>query len=368
MAEYLKNDCGKNSVAFPGKIAVVTMPPSVNEDDYHSVDRLVAKYGPDKIIHATWPEDFINKQEKMTEIVAGLAADNEIKILILNQAVEGSNAAVDKFKETRDDVFIVYCTVNEKPAEVALRANLVILPNELGMGLAMVKQARKQGAKVFVHYSFPRHMAIQVLSDRRDAIRDTCAEEDMVFIDSSVPDPLNDGGIAGARQFILEDVPKLVSKYGDNIAFYCSNCHMQVSLIKAVIENHAIYPQPCCPSPYHGFPEAIGINKENSRADLRMVISEACRIAEEKNMTDRLSTWPVSASMMFTNVGAEYAILRLNGDVGRNRIDDHALENCMNSYIKEVVGEGVKVELASFEENGVTYNNFKLVLMSYLDF
>jgi len=85
-------------------------------------------------------------------------------------------------------------------------------------------------------------------------------------------------------------------------------------------------------------------------------------------MTDRLSTWSVSASTMFVNAGAEYAIKRISGKIPANRIDDRVLEDCMYSYIREVVGEGVEVTMTSYSENGVIHENFKLVLMSYLDF
>jgi len=357
-----------NGTVFPGKIAVITMPPTVNEDDFHSVDRLTAKYGTEKIIHVTWPEDFISEKDKMIDTAAKLAADKDIRVLIVSQAVPGTNAAVDKLKETRNDVFIIYSMIQEPAVDASLHANIVFTRNQLGMGAAMVKQAKKQGAKVFVHYSFPRHLAIALLIKRRDMIRETCAAEGITFVERTAPDPTGDGGLEDTHKFILEDVPKLVEKYGEDTAFFSTNCQMQIPLIRAVVDSHAIYPQPCCPSPFHGFPEALGIITDGRSTDLNYVISEASRIAAEKNMTDRLSTWPVSASMMFTNAGAEYAIKWINGKVPGESVDDRILEDCMSSYIKEVVGEGVEVEMVSYSENDVTYDNFKLILMSYLDF
>ena len=353
---------------FPGKIAIITNHISLNVDDFYAAEHLVAKYGKDKIIHVTWPEDFFAEQNKMIDTASALAEDREINVLIINQALPGTNAAVDKFKETRDDVFIIYCTIHDSAKDAASRASLLMEINELDMGLAMVRQAKKQGAKVFVHYSFPRHMSQLILSNRFKLIQETCAAEGMLLVNSTVPDPVMETGIAGARQFILDDVPRLVARYGEDTAFFCTNCFLQASLIKAVVDCHAIYPQPCCPSPFHGFPEALGIETDSGHPDLNHVIGEACRIAAEKNMTDRLSTWPVSASMMFTSAGAEYAIKWINGLVPKMDIDSRVLEDCMSAYVKEVVGEHVKVEMVSYTENGVTYDNFKLLLMSYLDF
>ena len=353
---------------FPGKIAIVTGHMSINEDDFYSAEQLVEKYGNEKIIHVTWPEDFLAEQNKMIDTLSTLAKDREINVLIINQALPGTNAAVDKFKETRNDVFIIYCTVHESIAEAAARANLLLEINELDMAQAMVKQARKQGAKVFVHYSFPRHMSQPILSRCYNLIQEACAAEGIQFVNSTALDPAVETGVSGARQFILKDVPKLVAKYGEDTAFFCTNCALQAPLIKAVVDSHAIYPQPCCPSPSHGFPEALGIDADINHTNLNYIISEACRIAAEKNMTDRLSTWPVSASMMFTNAGAEYAIMWINGLAPKTGIDDLVLEDCMNAYVEEVVGEGIDIEMVSCTEKGVTYDHFKQILMGYLDF
>jgi len=83
----------------------------------------------------------------------------------------------------------------------------------LGMGRALVKQARKQGAKVFVHYSFPRHMAQAQLSNRRNLIRQECLKNGILFVDVTVPDPTEEGSIDGSRKFISESVPEFVEKY-----------------------------------------------------------------------------------------------------------------------------------------------------------
>ena len=353
---------------FSGKIGIVTSSSKVNKSDFRSVKPLINKYGEDKIVHRTWPENFMSERGQMTEIVEALAADRDVRAILINQAYIGSNAAIDAVKKTRDDLFIVYCWTHEPVPEAVTRANLLLWPNEMGMGQAMVRQAKKQGAGVFVHYSFQRHLILDLICQRRDKIRETCAAEGLRFVEAAALDPVSDAGPGPALQFILEDVPRMVAKYGVDTAFFATNCALQAPLIKAVVDCRAIYTQPCCPSPFHGFPEALGIQTEDGSDDLNYIIGEACRIAAEKNMTDRLSTWPVSASMMFTNAGAEYAIKWLRGEVPKTGIDETALMDCMSSYVKEVVGEKVEVEMSSYSENGTTFDNFKLALMSYLDF
>ena len=358
----------RTSTVFPGRIALITGDISVNDDAFDSVEHLTKKYGAGKISHFTWPVNFLDEQEKMADTVAALIADRDIKALIINQAVWGSNAMVDRIKEGRDDIYVVYCTCHEPVADAILRANLIFRVNDFDVGPVMVKQAIKQGAKTFVHYSFPRHMIIPGLTRRRDMIRDICETEDIRFVDTTVLDPQEEAGNNAAKRYILDDVPRLVARYGEDTAFFCTNCMLQAPLIRAVVDSHAIYPQPCCPSPYHGFPEAFGIESSSSMVSLSQLIAGISQAAREKNMTGRLSSWPVSAPKMFTNVGAEYAINRINGEVPRAGIDTEALKDCMSDYIIETSGTANEVFIKPYSERGITYDNFKLIHMSYLDF
>ena len=339
---------------------------SQNEEEFWSGEQLVAKYGSNKVIHANWPSFFMQEREQIHALIASLAVDGEIKALIMNQTVPGCNAAVDKLKSIRDDLFIVYCTPHDPAPEAAARANLLFTADELGTGPAIVKQAKKQGAKTFIHYSFPRHMAMAIYSVRRSLIQAACAAEGLRFVDVTVIDPTED--MYNAQQFIFDDVPKLASKHGEDTAFFCTNCFLQAPLIEAVVANHAIYPQPCCPSPYHGYIEAFDIETANGMPDLNHVIREIRDIAARENMSGRLSTWPVSVPMMLTRVGAEYAIKWINGQVPKTGIDGKVLMDCMKEYIRGASGEGIGVSMTSYTEGGRTYDTFKLVLMDYLDF
>ena len=367
MIENSKKDVNEGHAAFPGKIAIVTSAADTSKDDYDSARQLIAKYGAAKIVHVVWPVDFVVGYNQIIDTVLSLASDREIKALIINQTFQGSNEAVDKFKETRDDVFIVYCSSHEPAADAATRANLLLESDEEGMGRAMVIQAKKQGAKVFVHYSFPRHMLMPILISQYIIIKETCSIEGLQFIDVTALDPAGEDGVDKAKQFISKDVQRLVAMNGEDTAFYCTNCTLQAQLIKSVVENHAIYPQPCCPSIYHGFTEALGIQVGDEQADLSYLVSEASRLAAEKNMTDRLSTWPVSASMMYANVAAEYAIKWIKGEVPKTSINDMVLADCINAYIIDIVGEESHVFINSYSRNGITYNNIKMILMGYLD-
>ena len=346
------------------KVAIVTNTVSQNEEEYRSAQEMVAKYG-DRIVHVMWPDNFMAEPEQMVSVISKLAYDKEIKAVVINQAVPGTNPAIDKLREARRDVFIVYASPQENPPDVAARAHLILMPDELEMGNTIPAQARKLGAKVFVHYSFPRHMSQVLLSGRRELMKAKCAELGIEFVDATAPDPMGDSGLPGAQQFIIEDIPKMVEKYGKDTAFFSTNCAMQIPLIKAVVDSGAIYPQPCCPSPYHGFPTALGIESDMSQKDnLQQVIDETRRILKEKGVEGRLSTWPVPAAMMFTVAGTEYAFKVISGEVPFDTLDVGELEQCMADYA------GVKVESSLYvdEATGRGYNNFRFVLMDFLTY
>ena len=138
---------------FPGKIAIVTNTVDQNEEEFRSAEYLTRIYGADKIVHVTWPSNFMAEQEQMVTTLTRLASDMEIRGLIINQAVPGTNPAVDRFRELRDDVFIAYCSPQENPPDVARRANLIFNNDQLAIAPLYVEQAHAMGARTIVHYS-----------------------------------------------------------------------------------------------------------------------------------------------------------------------------------------------------------------------
>lgn len=245
---------------------------------------------------------------------------------------------------------------------IADKADIVLAMDELTMGRTIPEQAKKQGAEVFVHYSFPRHMSYALLSARRDLLKETCDEIGLQFVDATAPDPTGDAGVSGAQQFILEDVPRMVEKYGKNTAFFSTNCSMQVPLISAALDEGAIYPQPCCPSPYHGFPSALGIEiPEDKKGDVQFAIDQIATEVAERGGTGRFSTWPVPVAMMFVEGSADYAWEWANGNISE-KVDKEALNAMFNEYA------GVNVTLNELDENGVHYSNYMMTMMDFLDF
>lgn len=364
--------CGNKTTTGNWKIGIMTGTVSQNEEEYRAAQDVQEKYGKDRILIQTYPDQFMKEQETVIANVMTMAADPDVKAIVIVQGIPGTSAAIDKVRETRDDILFIVGTSGEDPQMISAKADVVFQMDDLGMGTAIPEQAKKQGAEVFVHYSFPRHMSYALLAARRELFKEKCAELGIEFIDATAPDPTSDAGTSGAQQFILEDVPRKVAQYGKNTAFFSTNCSMQEPLIKASLDEGAIYPQPCCPSPYHGFPGALGIEiPQDKKGDIDYVVSEIRDKIADKGCTGRFSTWPVPMNMMFVEAGVEYAKAYIEGKTD-GKLDEDMVKKVFNEYVEEHVNSAndIKMTVVSYvdEENDKEYKNYLLVLSDYIDF
>ena len=351
--------------ATDGKIAIITNTLSQNEEEYRSADFMVQKYGEDRITHDTMPDNFMTEQEQFVSVVSKYGADPAYKAIIINQACPGSNAAIDKVLESRekDDLLIAYCTPQENADDIVERADIVISIDEINKGTAIAQQAYDMGCTTFVHYSFPRHLAQAPLSGCRDKIKAKCEELGINFVDATAPDPTSDAGVSGAQMFILEDVPKMVEQYGVDTCFFSTNCAMQPPLIEAVHDAGAYYALPCCPSPYHGFPNALGIESPEDLVNgLQTTIDAITAKLEEDGLSGHFSTWSVPASIANTVATTEYAFLWMNGEVGK--CDTQVIQDLLADYCN------TEVTLVPYEDpaNGKTYDNYQVYQQGFLNF
>ncbi|MDI9503067.1 MAG: DUF3798 domain-containing protein [Bacillota bacterium] len=304
------------------KIGIMTGTVSQGEEEYRAGQNMVEKYGADVVTHVTYPDKFAQETETTISQVASLASDPAMKAIVITQAVPGTAAAIDKVRETRDDILFILGSPHEDPDAVAKRADICMDVDQLARGYSIMELAKEMGADTFVHYSFPRHMQMQMLAARRDNLKEKAEEIGLAFYEVDAPDPTGDAGIPGAQQFILEDVPRQVANYGKNTAFFSTNCGMQEPLIKQSLEEGAIYPEQCCPSPYHAYPGALGIEIPEDKAGDVAYISEQIKAkVAEKGGTGRFGTWLIPANPTIIEAATEYASQYAQGNVARNDYD-----------------------------------------------
>lgn len=328
------------------KIGIVTGTVSQGEEEFRAGERMVAKYG-DMIKHITYPDKFSQEQETTIAQVASLAADPAVKAIVFVQAVPGAAAAIDKVKETRDDILFVLGVPHEDPEIIASRADIALELDQLQRGSSIIHMAKLMGAETFIHYSFPRHMSMELLSARRDEFKKTAAELGINFVEVDAPDPTSDAGTNGAQQFILEDVPRQIDKYGKNTAFFSTNCSMQEPLIKQALEYGAIFPEQCCPSPYHAYPGALGIEIPSDKAgDLNYLSEQISAKIAEKGGTNKFGTWNRPANVAIIEAGVEYAKAYAEGKI--QKFDKDA----MFKFMKEATNDkNNEVKFSVLNEN-----------------
>ena len=350
---------GKDKADY--KIGIITGTVSQGEEEYQAAQNLKAKYG-NKVVTATYPDNFSTETEQTIATVTNMAADPDVKAIIFVQAVPGAAAAINKVKETRDDILFICGVAAEDPAVIAAASDMVMLVDEIAMGTTIIDQAKKQGAKTFVHISFERHLGYATISARQALFKKRCAELGIKYVEATAPDPTGDAGVPGAQAWVTENIKVYVNQYGKDTAFFCTNCSMQVPLIQQVAELGAIYPQQCCPSPYHGYPSAFNISTEGHEGDVPYMLQQIKdKVAEYKN-TGRMSTWEVPVNMVMIEAGFNYAEKWIKGDITK-RCDEAALLK----EIQNIAGEAASITKYSDDASG-EIANFFMILCPFYDF
>ena len=343
------------------KIGIITGTVSQGEEEYQAAQNLKAKYG-DMVVTATYPDNFSTETEQTIATVTNMAADPDVKAIVFVQAVPGATAAIQKVKETRDDILFICGVCAEDPAVIAAASDICLLADEISQGTLVIDQAAKQGAKTFVHISFERHLGYATISARQQLFKQRCAELGIEYVEATAPDPTGDAGVTGAQAWVTENVKVYVDQYGKDTAFFCTNCSMQVPLIQQVAELGAIYPQQCCPSPYHAYPSAFNISTEGHEGDIQYMLDQITEKVAEYGNTGRMSTWTVSVNMMMIEAGFNYAQKWINGEI-KDRFDYDALL----AEMQALAGDDVSVTAYSDEASG-TIDNFLMILCPYYDF
>gem|GEM_PF-79701 len=347
----------------PYKIGIMTGTVSQGEEEYQEAMNQIAKYG-DIIVHSTYPDQFSTEMETTISRTVEMASDPAVKAIVFVQAVPGTAAAIDKVHETRPDMVFIVGVPGEDPAVIASKANIVMQVDEISMGRTIPELAYEMGAKTFIHYSFPRHLSYQTIARRLEIMKETSEELGIELVEVTAPDPTGDAGVSGAQQFIIEDVPRQIATYGKDTAFFSTNCSMQEPLIRMVWEEGAIYPQQCCPSPYHGYPAALNIDVSGHEGDVAYMLEQISLKLAEKGQEGRMSTWGVPINMLMIDAGVRFAIEYAEGRV-TDPNDTEAFKVVLNQAAADRdVGE---ITVTSYDEE-VRLDNFLMLLCPYWDF
>ena len=346
------------------KIAIMTGTTSQGEEEFRAAERLAEQY-PDIVITDTYPDQFMAEQETTISKLLAFAADPEVKAIIMCQAVPGAKAAFDRIREMgREDILLIAGVPQEDPAVISEAADIVMYADEIKQGDSIMETCAQWGIEVFIHYSFPRHMAMELIVGRHDLMVENAKALGIEFVDVTAPDPTAEAGATASQQFILEDVPQQMAKYeGKKVAFFTTNCGMQEALQTALLDQpNGYYPQPCCPSPYHAFPAVLGLELELGADDEAALQAIAAEL-DKHDACGRYSTWPHPINMALIDVGFAYATAYINGEIAE-RNDTDALMGMFD----QTYGEGVATIEKYTNAEGTTFDNYYVIMLTPVDF
>lgn len=344
------------------KIAILTGTTSQGEEEVRAAKRAIATYGADHIVWDTYPDNFMAESETTISKLVAFASDPDVKAVVMCQAVPGAKAGFDKIREMRPDILLVAGVPQEDPDVITAAADIVLYSDEVGQGDTIIETCANWGVEVFVHYSFPRHLAMETIAARKAVFEANCEALGIQYVEATAPDPTGDAGTAGAQQFILEDVPLKMEEFaGKKVAFFSTNCSMQEPLQTAILtQPNAYYPQPCCPSPYHAFPASLGLESLQVGGDDTDALKQISAKLAEYDAVGRFSTWPTPVNMAIIDVATQYAKAYIDGAVANN-------DAAKIAELFEAAAPGAV--LANYTDaNGVTYDNYYTILLGPVDF
>lgn len=345
------------------KIAILTGTTSQGEEEFRAAERAVATYGAEHIITDTYPDNFMAETETTISKLLAFASDPDVKAIIMCQAVPGAKAGFDKIREIgRDDILLIAGVPQEDPAVISEAADVIMYTDEAKQGDTIAETLADWGVEVFVHYSFPRHLAMETIAARKANLVANCEALGIEYVEATAPDPTGDAGTAGAQQFILEDVPAKMEEYaGKKVAFFSTNCSMQEPLQAAILtQPDAYYPQPCCPSPYHAFPASLGLEIAVGGDDTEALKAIAAKL-EEYDAVGRYSTWPSPINMTIIDVGAQYAKAYIDGEI-TERNDGAKIAELLEAKCPGAIVNNYT------NADGTTLDNYYTILLTPVDF
>ena len=346
------------------RIGIITGTVSQNEEEYLAAIRMQERFGEDRIIRTTYPDNFGAEMEVTIANIQALA-DAGAQAIVVVQAVPGTIAAIQSTRELfGDDIFFFAGVTHEPPAEIAAHADVAMISDDLSMGRVIMEQAARMGADTFAHVSFPRHLGMENIAARRALLMETAEEFGIEWVELTAPDPMAEG-VPQAQMFIMENMPRWIEEHGPNTAFFSTNCGMQEPLITQIAAYGGFYPLQCCPSPFHALPAAFNIDMAGNEGNVDYLIGQLTSAVAAAGGAGRFSTWPIPINMFLVEVGVLYSIEFLEGNTN-GRHDREALQRVVDI----VAGNyGGAVELSNWPLDDGTYvENFYRALSDFIDF
>lgn len=336
-------------------IAIVTPTLSTSEDEYRAGEEMAKKY-PEIVKHLTLPENFEEEIETCISTIVSSADDPLMKAVIVSSGQSGLIPAFQQIKEKNPDILTISAPIFDEPEMMSKYIDLNLDTNWLERGRTIVEKANKMGAKTFVHYSFPTHLSKPLISARKDKMKETCEKLGMKFVEVVTPDPQTGDSVEAMQQFLQEDIPRQIEKYGKDTNIFGSNCPMYDVIIKEALNLKYMVAEQCCPTPTQAYPTVLGLEiSEEDQTNFDKINEMISEKVDAAGMKGRLSGWPISVNVYMPQFAVEVAKEVIENDF------DYKDATKLNELTKEKFG--VEVDYTKLEDKGKTFDNYFVMLM-----
>ena len=287
-----------------------------------------------------------------------------MKAIVVVSGQSGLLPALQKVKEKNSDILTVTAPIWDDPNMMSQYIDINLDTDWARRGQTIAQKASDMGAKTFIHYSFPTHLAKEAISKRKDMMKSTCESLGIEFVEVVTPDPQAGDGVAAMQQFLREDIPRQIEKYGPDTNIFGSNCPMYDVIIDEALKLKFIVAEQCCPTPTQAFPTVMNLEISEEDAGNFEKINEMIKEkSAEAGMTGRLSGWPIPATIFMP----EFAV-----ELSKNMIDNSLTPSdvlnpeYLNKFAKDTFNVGVDFQdyFKDSKDEAQNHNYYMMIMDS----
>lgn len=356
--------CGGNQAsqtqgdAAKYKIGVVTPTLSTSEDEFRAAAMMAKKY-PDIVKHITLPENFSTEIETGISQITSLSDDPQMKAIIVISGQAGLLPALQKVEETRPDIITMTAPIWDDPVLMSKYVDVNLDTDWVRRGETIARKAHDMGAKTFIHYSFPTHLAKEVIAQRKDMMEKTCKELGVTWVEVVTPDPQTGDGTGPMLQFLREDIPRQINKYGPDTNIFGTNCPMYDVIIDEALKLKFLVAEQCCPTPTQAYPTVMSLEiPEEDAWNWEKINSLIQEKAAAAGMTSRLGGWPMPATVFIP----QYAVELAKKMIEDPDFDYNSVEK-LNQFAKDITGYSVTFNKFKPAADGPELANYNVMIM-----
>ncbi|MDR1578431.1 MAG: DUF3798 domain-containing protein [Deltaproteobacteria bacterium] len=295
-AKYRSSDNNRFfRTAAPYHIGVVTGSSEQGGEDLLGALEMERRYGQADqgglIKSVTYGDDFLEAPELAAGLIASLAEDPLIKVVVVNQALEGTAEGFRRLKAKRPDIICLASEPFEEAEIITATADMAIATDYLSRGYLIPYSAKTLGAKALIHLSFPRHMEMEPVEQRNRIMKMASEDLGLIYDNLDVLDPIGPKGADAAIKDISRVVGEALRKYGPQTAFFCTNDLLITPLVKDIALKGGIFVEADIPSLLLGYPTAFGVDIQPILGQWSLVLKTVEEAVVAAGGAGRLGTW-----------------------------------------------------------------------------